>query len=182
MPNLKITDLKKYLKTKNNEELQKEIVEIVKNFKDVKEFYNLKLNPESEKETFQKYKKIVENEFFPDRGFGKLRYAEVNKAIKDFEKCSNTPELIGELKLLYAESGVEFTNTYGDIDERFYVNIVRAYDSALSYIAQHDLEDKFEEKAKEISDEASGIGWGFEDAMIEVFYEYYSSYEDEEEI
>lgn len=180
MPNLKITDLKKYLKTKSNDELQKEIVEIVKNFKDVKEYYNLKLNPESEKEVFEKYRKKVQNEFFPDRGFGKLRFSEVNKAIREFEKCSNNPELIGELKLLYAELGVEFTDTYGDIDERFYVTIVNAFEKALSYIEKNDLEDKFKEKAKHITDGACGIGWGFEDAMIDVFYQFYSSYEDEE--
>ena len=49
MGNLKITDLKKYLKNKNEEELLQEILTLTKTFKDVKEYYNLKINPESEK-------------------------------------------------------------------------------------------------------------------------------------
>jgi ribosome-interacting GTPase 1 len=107
MPNLKITDLKKYLKTKV------------------------------------------------------IRYSKGNNASKDYEESSNIPELIGELKLLYAEVGVKFTNTYRDIHERVYINIVRVYENALSYIEQHDLGEKFKEKAKGISDKSCDIGWGF---------------------
>jgi hypothetical protein len=59
MGNLKITDLKKYLKSKSEEELLQEILTLAKTFKDVKEYYNLKINPESEKETLEKYKKLV---------------------------------------------------------------------------------------------------------------------------
>jgi hypothetical protein len=108
MINLKVTDLKAYLKNKNQEELIKEIVELTKQFTVVKEYYAVKLNPNAEAETFQKYKKIIQNEFFPDRGFGKMRYAEVNKAINDFKKVATNTEKIAELMLYYAEVGVDF--------------------------------------------------------------------------
>jgi hypothetical protein len=180
MGNLKITDLKKYLKNKNEEELLQEILTLAKAFKDVKEYYNLKINPESEKEILEKYKKIVNNEFLPDRGFGKMRYSVVNDAIKEFQKISNTPENIAELMLFYGEIGVEFTNIYGDIDEKFYNNIARAYDNALEYIQKSNLESMFKERASEIQYEASDIGWGFGDYISELYCNYYG-WEDEEE-
>jgi hypothetical protein len=179
MGNLKITDLKKYLNNKNKEELLQEILTITKNFKEVKEYYNLKINPESEKATLEKYKKIVNNEFFPDRGFGKMKYSVVSDAIKEFQNLSNLPENIAELMLFYAEIGVEFTNTYGDIDEKFYNNIEKAYDNALEYIQKSNLESMFKERASKIQYEASDIGWGFGDYMGELYCNYYGCEEDE---
>lgn len=181
MANLKITDLKAYLKDKNNDELIKEIVELTKQFPAVKEYYGVKLNPASETEAFEKYKKIIKNEFFPDRGFGKMRYSTVNKAISDFKKISNNAELIAELMLCYAEIGVEFTNEYGDIDERFYDTIGRAYINALEYIFKNDLQEKYRDKTNGIRIKADGIGWGFTDIMNEIYYDYYSDFEDEED-
>jgi len=52
--------------------------------------------------------------------------------------------------LFYAEAGVEFTKTYGDIDEEFYNNIEKAYDNALEYIQNNNLESMFKERASEI--------------------------------
>lgn len=78
MNNLKINDLKKYLRNRNDDELINEIIELVKLYPNVKEYYKAKLLPQSEVEIFEKYKNIIKNEFFPDRGFGKLRYSKVN--------------------------------------------------------------------------------------------------------
>jgi uncharacterized protein YktA (UPF0223 family) len=178
MANLKITDLKAYLKDKSSDELSKEIIELVKLFPDIKQYYTVKINPASERGVFEKYKNIIKNEFFPERGFGKMRYLNVNKAISDFKKTSNNVELYGELLLYYADIGVDFTNEYGDIDERFYLNIEKAYDSALSYISMNDLLDKYYNYASKILSKADGIGWGFTDSMNEIYCQYYSDLED----
>ncbi|WP_205694145.1 MULTISPECIES: DUF6155 family protein [unclassified Clostridium] len=179
MSNLKINDLKSYLKDKSNDGLIKEIIELTKQFPEVKQYYGVKLNPASETEVFEKYKKIIENEFFPDRGLGKMRYSNVNKAISDFKKISNNTQLIAELMLYYAEVGVEFTNEFGDIDERFYNTIERAYNNALEYIFKNDLQEKFKNKADEIKLNTGCIGWGFNENMNEIYYDYYSDFEGE---
>jgi len=179
MINLKITDLKKHLKNRNEEELIQEILTLTKNFNMVKEYYNLMINPEAEKETLEKYKKIVENEFLPERGFGKMGYSVVKEAIKEFQKISNLEENIAELMLFYAEIGLAFTNTYGDIDKKFYNNIEKAYDNALDYIFKNGLENIFKEKASEIQYAASGIGWGFGDYIDEIYCNYYGCEVDE---
>ena len=75
--------------------------------------------------------------------------------------------------LFYAEIGVEFTNTYGDIDERFYNNIEKAYDNGLDYIFKNNLDNMFKGNALEIQYAASGIGWGFGDYMNEIYCNYY---------
>jgi hypothetical protein len=61
MSNLKINDLKKCLKEKSDTELISEIVELVKLYPNVKEYYSSKLLPESEVEVFEKYKNMIKN-------------------------------------------------------------------------------------------------------------------------
>lgn len=180
MTKLKITDLKKYLKTLTIEELQKEIIFLAKNYKEVKEYYSIKINPESEYEILAKYKRIIMNEFLPDKGFGMMRYKVARDAIKDFQKISDSPKNIAELMLFYAEVGVEFTNIFGDIDDRFYANIEKAYHEALVFICKNGLEEVFFEKAKKIRDNARGIGWGFSDNMDDIYFNYIGYLKDEE--
>lgn len=181
MINLKITDLKAYLKDKNQKELIKEVVELAKKFPAIKKYYAVKLNSSSAIEAFEKYKKIIHNEFLPDKGFGKVRYSVVNKAISDYKNISNNTEKIAELMLYYSEIGVNFTNTYGDIDEIFYGNIERSYNNALEYIFKNGLEDKFKNMANTIMIETDGMGWGFADTMNEIYQDYYGDFGNEED-
>lgn len=44
---------------------------------------------------------------------------EGKKALSDFQKLEPAAELIADLLLVYVETGVRFTNEYGDIDEAF---------------------------------------------------------------
>lgn len=181
MSNFTIINLKKYLKNMSKEELIVEIADIVKQYPDIKEYYTAKFDPKYEEIAFEKYKKIITNEFFPDRGFGKLRYSVVNKAIKDFCKISNNAVLISKLMLYYAGIGVEFTDTYGDIDEKFYNAIAKAYDKASDYITKHDLQEMFIEEADSIREITGHMGWGFPIIMDEIFYNYFDADDEEEE-
>lgn len=59
------TKLKKELQNLTKEQLIVQVLDLYSSHKAVKEFYNHFLNPNSEQELFNKYKKIIENEFYP---------------------------------------------------------------------------------------------------------------------
>lgn len=80
--------------------------------------------------------------------------------------------------LTYVENGVEFPNTYGDIDGTFYNNIARMYNKTVQYIIENNLEDKYQERCQETMEMAGDIGWGFGIEMEDI---YYNSFLDEEE-
>ena len=174
MAGLKISEVKKYLRAMEKEELVNEITELIKLYPAVKEYYAIILNPDAEKEVLAKYKMTVENEFFPSRGDGKLRHTLVNNAIQDFRKISQSPVNVASLMLYYPELGVEFTNAYGDIDEQFYVAISHGYSRALKYISENNLEETFHDQASKIMENTDRVGWGFNEAMIGIYFEYYS--------
>lgn len=179
MKKTKITDLRKYLKQNSEKELIQEIVELFKVNKQVQEIYSIRVNPNNEEFLLAEYKDKISEQFFPNRGMNVLNYNVLKKLISDFEKAAVKKSSIIELLLCYVENGVDFTNSYGDIDGKFYNNIARTFEKALKLIGKNDLEEAFYLKCQLIMNDSIGIGWGFGDWMEELFYDYLSDILDE---
>jgi hypothetical protein len=70
-------------------------------------------------EALEKYRAKIVAQFFPARGFGKLKLGEARKAIRDYRKATGNLPGTAELLMTYVENGTEFTHEFGDMDERF---------------------------------------------------------------
>ncbi|WP_279401276.1 hypothetical protein [Piscibacillus salipiscarius] len=82
--------------------------------------------------------------------------------------------------IYYVEVGTEFTNTYGDIDLRFYNSLLSMYEKAIQECERdRALYENFKNRLSTIVHEASGIGWGYHDELEDLFYS--NKYELEEE-
>ena len=72
--------------------------------------------------------------------------------------------------MTYVEKGAEFTQQFGDIDERFYNSV----ESALKELATllrgeaRDMYARFADRLANVEQKASGIGWGFGDCVSDV--------------
>lgn len=166
-------EIRKYLDRLSKEQIIQEVLDLESKFVSVREYYHMKLNRDQNHQIQQKYKRIIRNEFFPDRGDGKLRLSIARKAISDYKKISTDESSVADLMIYYVENGVEFTNVFGDIDERFYSSMEKMFETALDYIFANKLEVSFEARCKAIVDDTRGIGWGFHDYLAEVYYESY---------
>jgi hypothetical protein len=167
-----LADLKKELRKLDKEKLVDLVADLYKKNKSVKELLDFYVNPK-EKELFLKYKDKVYEAFYPRRG-DRFKLSDGKKAISDFKKLEASKELLSELMLFYAETGVEFTNEFGDIDEPFYNSIASVYSSALTLMNKEGILDKFADRAKQIVDDTSGIGWGFHDELGDIYCEFYN--------
>jgi len=166
---LNLNHLKKYLKTCSQDELIQDVVELFKKSQAVKDYYQIKLYPEQENQIAARYKKIIEDEFFPSRGFGKARLSVAKKAISEYKKACRTDECLVDVMLFYVEQGVKFTNAYGDIDEPFYISMEGMYEKAVANIVKQGLQDMFLRRCRRIVEETSGTGWGFYDALSDIY-------------
>ena len=166
-----LSHLKKYLKNCSQEELVNEISELFRTFPAVKQYYQIKLYPESEEQVITKYKKAIENEFFPSRGFGQAKLSVAKKAIAEYKKVSQTPLGLIDIMLFYVEQGVKFTNAYGDIDEKFYISMEDMYEKVVKSINKNGFKDIFQERCKKIVEDTSDVGWGFHDALCDIYRE-----------
>jgi hypothetical protein len=167
-----LTDIKKELRNLDKEKLVELIVDLYKKNKSVKEFLDFYVNP-NEKELFLKYKDKVYEAFYPKRG-DRFKLSDGKKAISDFKKLEASNELLSELMLFYVETGVEFTNEFGDIDEPFYNSVASVYSNALKLMSKENILDKFADRTKKIVDDTSGIGWGFHDELGDIYSDFYN--------
>lgn len=166
------SDLKKLLQTMDKAELITLILELYGAKKEFKEYLDYYVNP-NEKEQFQKAKKIIEKEYFPEKGWPKERLSVAKKAISDFSKLKPSPELEAELMIFLVECGCRYTNDYGDMSESFYTGMENNFSRALKFMKKHELLKRFRSNAERCVEWSSYCGYGFSDSMAFLFDEYY---------
>jgi len=167
------TQLKNALKDYKKDELIKLITDISQACPQAKEFLTVKFTDlENVNRLLEKYKQKIEHEFFPKRGFGRLNLQEAKKAISDFKKICPNKEMIIDIMLFYVENCVEFTATYGDINEAFYNSAISVYGQAVKEINSGDIDlvEVFAARLKSTADNACE-GWGFHDEMMDLYYQ-----------
>jgi hypothetical protein len=170
---MKLKDLKQYLGTRSREQLIAEIGEVFSKIEAVKDYYQSKLNLGYSAEVSEKYKSAIKHEFFPERGFGRARLSVARKAVSDYKKVSDSKFGVADMMLYYVEMGVQFTNTYGDIDEAFYNSMESMYESAVKYIVRHGLQGQFGDRCRRIVTDTADIGWGFHDGLSDIYEEHF---------
>jgi hypothetical protein len=153
-------------------EIMSLIFEMYDSKKEIKEYLDYVVNP-NEKEQFDKARKIIENEYFPAKGWPKERLSVAKKAISDFSKLKPSSELEAELLIFLVECGCRYTYAYGDMSEPFYRGMENNFRKALKFIEQNGLLEKFKSNAKDCVRWSSSCGYGFADEIESMFEEYY---------
>ena len=174
MSKIGIKEIKSHLMQKSPDALLDEVMFLIKTFPQVKEYYQSHLLPIDNTEILSKYKKIIENEFFPTRGFGKLRLVNIRKAISDYKKLNPPLEGLIELKLCYVQQGTQFVNSYGDINENFYGSMETVYEEVCKLVAENNLVDHWIAQLKAVVNASKNIGYGYGDNISEIFDELFS--------
>jgi len=117
----------------------------------------------------EKYRHKIVEQFFPARGFGKLKLGEARKAIRDYRKATGNLAGTIDLMLTYVENGTEFTHEFGDINESFYNSL----ESVLNEMAElllgegSELYPQFRERVQHLTVHADHIGWGYGDSLLD---------------
>jgi len=168
-PTINLTILKKHLKTCSQEELINDIAELYKRFQPVKDYYQIQLAPQDETQVAAKYKKIIEDQFFPTRGYGQAKLSVAKKAITEYKKVTKTATGLIDIMLFYVEQGVRFTDAYGDIEEPFYISMETMYEKAVNEIIKHGQKNTFQKRCQKIVLDTSDMGWGFHDTLSEIY-------------
>lgn len=118
----------------------------------------------------EKYRARIINQFFPARGYGKLKLGEARRAIRDYGKAAGDIPGTLELLMTYVENGAKYTHDFGDIDQRFYTSVEEALDelSAILLGEARELYPRFRDRLAETAWLADSVGWGFCDFVAEV--------------
>lgn len=167
--------LKKELLKLTKEQLVAQVLDLYGKNKSVKTFYDLYLDPQSEKELLKKCKKVICKEFNMERPEqAGLKFSVAKRAISELKDLQTSPEIIADAMLYLAETACEFTSEWGDMDEPFYIAAWNNFGAALRFMDKHDLLADFKLRAGQCVIWASACGYGFASDIADVYYEYYN--------
>jgi hypothetical protein len=119
------------------------------------------------------YKQEIIYCFFGERGISDdlPRLREARRLIREYQKATNDTAGVLDLMLHYVETGTEFTNTFGDINEPFYNSLESVLqDFCEGIFKTNDREQfylQFDKRLAALKKAAYGIGWGYGDAVVE---------------
>ena len=166
-----LTELKRELRKLDKGQLIGLISDLYKKEKSVQQLLDFYVNP-NEKKLFSEYRHNVITAFYPERGY-EIKLHKGRQAITDFGKYGPSSLLLADLMLVYVETGVSFTNEFGDINESFYSSLESMYVRALKLMQKEGVLNKFASRARAIVNDTRNVGWGFHDYLAEVHYSYY---------
>lgn len=124
------------------------------------------------KKSLVPYFRIIERNISPAEPWKHpLSLSGGRRAISDCRKAVGDPEGLAELMLFYVECGVNFTLDFGDIDEAFYMSVLRVYADGLKILNRCDARtvSRLLPRFAAVVDATAGIGWGFHDILREDF-------------
>ena len=166
--------LQKFLKSLDHDQMTEFVLEMYSNSKSIKEYIDHFLNPDVGADVIEKYKKIIEKEFYPRNPMNaSLKYSVAKKAIKDFADLKPDPIYLGELMLYLPELASRYTSEFGDMAKQYYTSAENNFEAALKFISKHGLLAHFKDQAKRCVTYAKPCGYGFSEMMEEIYDSYY---------
>lgn len=164
-------DVKNYIKSLERNSLEELVMDLYSARKEAKDYLEYIIKP-NDKAKLEEYRDIITNEFFPKRGDGKMRFSVCRKAVSEFKKLDPMPEFVADLMLYIPECASEIADQFGDMWEQFYDAAENNFKAAMIYISDHNLQSLFQKRIDLILKNCESSGWGFPDAMWDIYYEY----------
>ncbi|AHM58289.1 hypothetical protein D770_00055 [Flammeovirgaceae bacterium 311] len=158
------SELNRYLKSLEKQELETEVKKLFSKIPAVKQYYEQELTGDSGA-VLEKYKAKIRKEYFRGRGFGNASSSASRKAVQDFKKISVFPRDVVELWLYRTEMMLDYTLAWGDLNESFYNSLCMSFEEACCMICKEGLESEFQDYCTRILAKASEAGWGVYDSM-----------------
>lgn len=178
---IKMKAFRKYIQSKNEEELKLELEELFSSFEIVRKHYHLKVSslevnlntPEiffaiNQKE-ITKYKKKIISALHPNKNWeGGFDTEKVHEILSKLKSKSNSKYYI-EIGLYSIEESSKLANLYGgDYGDEYYIYFAQLYANITHEIIKNCSEKEYFEWLKMLSEEAFE-GFGYKDDLKDIF-------------
>lgn len=167
------TQLEKKLLEMSREELAKIIVEQLSTNKALEEKLNLVIMGDAYGRTLlEKYKKQMYRIF---NSSGAVRTGSLlekaDRILDDFLSICGYGRWYGDLALYFAECATDFTMSYGDMNEKFYDSLAKAYEVAVNTACEDEsLYKMWKKRIDYVYDELHDFAWGMDIIIPEIYY------------
>ena len=165
------SSIKKLLQSMKKDEIIEMVLELYSARKEAKEYLEFYACP-NEKGKLEEYKNIIKGEFYPkSRREPKTRFSVCRKAVADFKKLKPSADSLAELMVSYMEWATKFTYDCGDLWEQYYDSVESNFDKTVKFVVTNGLWEKYDQRLRQCVRWSSGCGWGFADAIADMYEE-----------
>lgn len=171
---MKASTLLQSLKNCSKAELVEMLLELALYHPAVENFLRARFDPTTPVPDFESYKGAVSDEFFPDWGCGNGSPSIAYRMLQRVESEATSTRQVLDFIFFCVETGVQYTNDYGDINEEFYMAFEDLFERAAKLAWANGLSDVYSQQAESIVISTAGIGWGFHDELDRIFIEYFA--------
>ena len=172
---MKARTIQNHLKNCSKEELVQMFLELAKRNPAVEHFLISRFDPTVPESDFDDYKAEVRSEFFPIRGVGDGNPSIAFRMLQRVEAEATSPRQVLDFIYFCIETGVAYTEAYGDINEEFYTAFEDLFERAAKLASTNELIDDYSDRAHRIVTSTYEMGWGFHDELERIFTEYFAA-------
>ena len=152
-------ELNKYLKSLTKKQLEDQIEDLYKRFKDVKVYFDFVFNPKEDK-LLEECKFKISKEYFPLKGRKpKARRSVAQKYVRRFIQLGVDPYIIAEIMLYNIEIAQTYSKERIIKQESFFISILKSYNEAVKFIEENSLGLDFNFRLEKIAEEAWKQDW-----------------------
>jgi hypothetical protein len=163
------SQIKGELKEYSKDELIELLYETVKVNKDARAYVSVKLEGEPALlEVLAAFKEQIDKEFYPTRGFPKLRVAKVKQIFSEMKSISKETIRLLELMVYFCEVAVQYIHEEGDIFENmgdFFTDTYEKVVQTLNKEKTPDLFEKYKDRIRDIVNTPGCECWGICDSL-----------------
>lgn len=169
--NNKWLEIKKTLSQYSEQDLISVIADLYALSKSNKDFLEARFIKSSD--MLLQYKKLIKKHIAPSEPWKnnqQISIKDAKKVISDYKKATNDILGVIDLMVCYVEFGTDFLCDYGDMYEQYYASLESVFDNVLKLMQKIDLKhiSYFEDRLRTVVKKASGMGWGYYDAISEM--------------
>lgn len=170
--------IKKLLQSMTKENIIEMVLELYSARKEAKEYLEFYASPD-EKGKLEEYKSIIREEFYPKkRREPQTRFSICRKVVADFKKLKPSTDAQAELMVSYMEWATQFTYDYGDMWEQYYDSVESNFEKTIKFIVTNGLWEKYSQRLQQCVEWSDGYGYGFADAMADLYEDGNAMYQD----
>jgi hypothetical protein len=100
-----------------------------------------------------------------------ISVSKAKKAIADYKKAIGRPDGLAELSIFYCEEALSFLEGCGLEDERYFVALIRMYDTSLKFVLDLPATEQtaYRQRLDKLRGRASCVGWGVQDEFNDLW-------------
>ncbi|OFX61041.1 MAG: hypothetical protein A2046_15850 [Bacteroidetes bacterium GWA2_30_7] len=152
-------DLKNYLKNLKKAQLEAQILDLYKRFKDVKAYYDFAFNPKEDK-LLAECKFKITKEYFPENGRKpKARRSVAQKYIRKFIQLGVENRIIADIMLYNIEIAQTYSSEKYIKQESFYISMLKSFEEAIIFINDNGLTSELNERTEKIVNFTNSQNW-----------------------